>query len=529
MARSRKITTRALENSSALAILLGSIALIGAIGYGCSARRDSDEDARTLRIAVQSAPGRVDPRFGSDATSSQIGDLIFDGLLARDENMNLTSALAASWEMVSPTEYLFTLRADSKFHDGRTLSSADVAYTYNSILDPKNGSPFRAAYSSIARIETPSALKVLFILNEPDSALLGALTKGIVPARSDIHSFENHPIGTGPFEIERIDPGRAYHLRVARDSAWPDAADSRNIEKIEIKVTPDETVRILELESGRVDLIFNPSEPNLIARLSANQNLRVIDKEGTNYSYLGFNLADPILKNLLVREAIAHAIDRDSIIKYLLKDRAVKADFIFPPTSQYHALKIPTFEYNPPLARSKLDQAGYPDPDGAPMRFTLEYATSRDPMRRRIAQAIQNQLEQVGIGVEIKSYEWGTFYERIKRGQFQIYSLTWVGIVDPDILRYIFHSDSAPPAGANRSGYSNPELDRLLQAGKTTLGAERVALYQKAQTILARDLPYVSLWRMVNVAIARKKVVDVEPTVDDSFRALRRARLILDR
>jgi peptide/nickel transport system substrate-binding protein len=170
---------------------------------------------------------------------------------------------------------------------------------------------------------------------------------------------------------------------------------------------------------------------------------------------------------------------------------------------------VPTYDYDPQRSRELLDRAGYPDPDGEgpEMRFTLMFKTSQDELRKRIASALQQQLKEVGIGMNVRSYEWGTFYGDIKSGNFQIYTLSWVGVTDPDIYYYVFHSSNIPPHGANRGRYRNPVMDTLLEDARKTLDlATRKHYYARVQKILAKDSPYVSLWHYENVVVMAKNV-----------------------
>jgi peptide/nickel transport system substrate-binding protein len=169
---------------------------------------------------------------------------------------------------------------------------------------------------------------------------------------------------------------------------------------------------------------------------------------------------------------------------------------------------VTKYDYDPQRAKELLDAAGFPDPDGngPHMRFVLAYKTSTDMESIEIAQIIKEYLKQVGIGVEVRSFEWGTFFDDIKKGNFQMYSLRWIGVVDPDIFYYLFHSSSFPPNGANRGRYRNPTLDELLALSRRTADrAQRKELYSRIQKILAEDIVYTSLWYRNNLVVIREK------------------------
>jgi peptide/nickel transport system substrate-binding protein len=189
---------------------------------------------------------------------------------------------------------------------------------------------------------------------------------------------------------------------------------------------------------------------------------------------------------------------------------------------------VPRWPYDPGRAKQLLDEAGFSDPDGnGPLpRFRLSFKTTNIDLRRRIAEALKEQLQEVGIELEIRSYEWGTFYSDIKKGNFHLYSLAWVGVMDPDIFYQIFHSQSMPPAGDNRGRYHNAELDRLLDQGRaTTDAAARKLIYRRAQEIIADDLPYVPLWWWKNVVVKRPELRGFVPYPDGDLISLKSASL----
>jgi peptide/nickel transport system substrate-binding protein len=235
------------------------------------------------------------------------------------------------------------------------------------------------------------------------------------------------------------------------------------------------------------------------------------------------NLRDPRLADRRVRRALAHAIDRAAIIRTLLGGLAVEAAGLLPPAHWAHEPSAARYAHDPARARALLDEAGLVDPDGGgPLpRTSLTFKTSQNELSRRIAEVLQQQLAEVGIEMTIRSYEWGTFYADIKSGNFELYTLSWVGIVDPDIYYDVFHSASAPPAGSNRGGYANPALDRLLERGRRTMDPDaRRTIYREVQRIIADDLPYVSLWYPMNVVVLTRRVDGFVPSPSGDWSSL---------
>ncbi len=479
--------------------------------------RAEEVPPNTFVIGVETGPAMLDPRLATDAASSKAFDLLFNGLVKRKEDFSILPDLAESWEIKDKLKYVFHLRKNVKFHDGSSFTSADVKAVYDFVLNPANKSPHRGTFKVIESIETPDDHTVIFNLKEKNAPFLGSLTFAIV--KKGTETATEHPIGTGPFKLVKYK--RDEQLVFVKHKDYFEGVP--NLDGVIFKIVPDETVRTLELERGAVHTIMNPITPDLLPRFRKNENLKVVTQLGTNYSYLGFNMEDALTGDKNVREAIALAIDRKSIIEHILKGLAQPATGPISPASRFYEGDVKTYKRNLEKAKKILDEAGYKDPDGdgPQKRFTLRYSTSQNELRKRIAEVFQWQLSEAGIGIDIRSYEWGTFYADIKKGNFQMYSLTWVGIADPDIFKYIFHSSSMPPGGANRGRYRNLEIDKLTEMGAVTFGGERRDVYSKAQKILANDLPYVSLWYSVNVAVMNKRITGFTLAPDENLKSLK--------
>jgi peptide/nickel transport system substrate-binding protein len=349
------------------------------------------------------------------------------------------------------------------FHDGKELTCKDIKYTFDFIMDPANLSPFYSAFSSLKYIECLDPYTIKFILDSPYASFPFQLTRGIVPAHlGRMADFQESPVGSGPFRFVRWKKGELVYL----ESFENYGEKATNLKWIIFSIIPHTTTRLLEMKKGRIDLLQNSIPPYAVNYFKQMRGINMIIEPGINYKYIGYNLRDPILGKKKVRQAISFAIDRDSIIKYTLKGLATKARGILSPLHWAYEGNVASYDYNPEKAKSLLDDAGFKDPDGdGPMpRFRLCLKTSTNRESKEIAEVIANQLRKVGISIDRRGYEWGTFYGDIKKGNFQMYTLNWVGIYDPDIFHYVFHSRMIPPIGANRGYYSNPctspRLDR---------------------------------------------------------------------
>jgi peptide/nickel transport system substrate-binding protein len=273
----------------------------------------------------------------------------------------------------------------------------------------------------------------------------------------------------------------------------------------------------MKLLRGEIDLLQNDLAPELIGFLRGRDEVRVEKAPGVNFSYLGFNLDDPLTDKLQVRQALAHALDREEILRHLFQGGGRLATGMFPPEHWAGAPGLVPPDHDPDRARALLAEVGY----GPEHPLRLSYKTSSDPFRIRLATLIQAQLARVGIDARIQSYDWGTFFGDIKAGRFQLYGLTWVGIRTPDIFRYAFHGDSVPPEGANRGRYRNERVDGLIETTRVEPDLARQAEhYREVQSILLADLPYIPLWYEDQFLAARRAVRGYRLAPDGNYDSL---------
>lgn len=475
-----------------------------------------------LVVALPSEPQSVDPRFGTDANAARLADLLHVALTRPDRAARRVPELAARWEMADPTTLVFHLRTDFRFADGTPVTATDVRATYEAIRDPRLASPRRGALAMLSAVEAPDPTTVVMRTHEPFAPLLDATGLGILPAARAYDTGEVG-IGAGPFRLSENVPGERLVLRP--NPGYPDGPP--RLDPLVIRIVPDEMVRVLELRRGGVGFTEDAPEPEMVGWLARTPTLVVRRSAGTGFNYLVLNLRDPRLADRRVREAIALALDREGLVRFVLGGGARPASGLLAPEHwAYAPATVPG--YDPRRARRLLDRAGFRDPDGdGPLpRFRLVYKTSTQPGRRRLAEAIQAALGRVGIALDIRSYEWGTLYEDVRRGNFQLSALTWVGVGDPDLYYLAFHSTMQPPAGYNRGGYANPVMDRLTSAGRCTLDPERRRhVYARVQQRAAHDLPVVPLWWEDRVVIHVRRLRGFEPVPDGDLRGLAQARM----
>jgi len=479
--------------------------------------------AGTLVIALESAPATLDPRFATDANSSLVSALVVSGLTRIGEHAEPVPDLASEWRQLSPREYLFRLRTDARFHDGTPVTSADVAATYRSVLDPALRSPKREAVGAIESVLTPDAVTVVFQLRAVTPALLEVTTLGILPARLAATGPlpATRIVGAGPFRVAGAPSDGSVDL--ATHSGYMDGAPQ--IPRLRVRIVPDGVMRALELASGTVHLVENALDPDLLPWLGRQAGLRVQISPGTTFQYLGMNFRDPRLADVRVRRALAHGVDREGLARELMRDTVRPATGLLSPSHWAYEGAVARYPYAPEQAARLLVAAGLgPAVTDELRRFS--YKTSTVELRRRIAEVFQAELGQLGLGLDIRSYEWATFYDDIRHGNFQLYSLAWVGVSDPDVYYRIFHSTMQPPAGNNRAAYANPMMDRLLDEARRTDDRDvRRRLYAEVQRVAADDLPVIPLWWADNVVVHSRALEAFTPAPDGDLRGLAQARL----
>ncbi len=442
-----------------------------------------------IRFAVAQAPLNLDPRYATDAASERVNRLLYQSLVTFDVQSKATPSLA-SWQMLSPQHYRFTLKADiAPFHHQKPLTAEDVKATYDSLLQLTD-SPHTAEYDNIRQMQVLDALTIDIFLHAADIHFPAKMIIGILPKDliAQQHDFTHQPVGNGVFAFASWQ--RVLVLKRVKDGQM--------VRLVEVK---DPTVRVLKLLRGEADLLQGDLPPELVKHLQKEADIRVATTQGTNFSYLGLNMQDAVLQDLKVRQAIAHAIDRQAIIEQVMVDDTRLAEVILPPEHFAGNTSLTHTAYNPALAKQLLQSAGLRLP------LKLVYKTSTDAQRLRLATVLQAQMAKAGIELEIRSLDWGTFFAEVKRGNFQLYGLTWVGIRTPDIYQKVFGSQFMPPNGFNRGRYVDPILDTLLQNEDWQAVTERIHT----------QLPYIPLWYEGQTAAMRKEIEHYAPASDGNW------------
>lgn len=507
-----------------------------------SCRRKSE----AFVIALGDNIRTIDP-IGSpsvDAASERVRTLMFNSLVKKNEKFDYVGELASDIKRSDDgTIFTFVLRDGVKFHDGRLLTSADVKYTLDLLFSsnfaksasfyeavpeptPNDGSPPQKR-SLIKSVEAPDAKTVVVTLIKPWVGLLSNLVPAAIIPKDSYEMQKTRPLGTGPFKFINYDNSQQVVDLEAFPEYWEGAP---KVQLVRVRVLSDMNQLQAELTAGRVDIAPLPTSlsPDAIVLLGQDPNLQVLQFPGSNINLLTFNTSSPPLDNVRVRQAIAYAIDRESMIKSLLQGFGKIAHSILPEESwAYTPGQVYTFD--PEKSKQLLDQGGYRDPDGdgPRWRFTkpVIYKVSGSSVAgRNYAGVIQNYLKTVGVPVEIVTAEQTTVFDEVRRGNYQIFYSQWVGgNQDPIFFKDLMATSEIPTetrASRNRSRYSNRELDALLEEAVNTFDRQRaVDLYTNIQQIVSSEVPIFPLWYQANIVIARKSVgnIQVNASGDWSF------------
>ncbi|HEY2822386.1 MAG TPA: ABC transporter substrate-binding protein [Candidatus Acidoferrum sp.] len=503
-----------------LLLFVTSLLLCFITSFCSSCSSTATTNPTALTFLLESNPTNLDPRFATDAASQHIDGLLFSSLLSRDADMNLHGDLAQSWETPDPLTWIFHLRKDVRFNDGNPVTSADVKATFDFIRTPANKSAKRGAFRLVTSIDAPDPATVIFHLKEPYASFpinLVRPTTCIVPAIAGA-DFGRKLTGSGPFNF--VSQSQDDEVVIERNPKF--SGQPPKLERVRFRIVPDAIVRALELRKGSGDIEISSLTPDIIPVLVKQPTLALADRPGTNFTYLGVNLEDPILKRREVRQALAYATDRENLIKYLQHGQARVAAGILPPNHWAYEPNVTHYSVDTARAEKLLDDVGFPRQTNG-IRFAITLKTSTDEQFRVLGAALQEQWRRIGVDLELRPLEFATVLSDAIKGNFQLNLLRWVGANnDPDIFEFVFNSKRFPPDGANRGHYRNPRVDALTDQIRVEMDqSKRKVLCSEVQKILADDLPYLPLWFTDATSIHRKSLgqFDLSPTGDFDFLA----------
>lgn len=496
------------------------------LALGCQ-RPAPARDALTLLSLAE--PEHLDPRFPEDALGASLGRLVYRGLMQGDPRTFLPRPdLAERTAWRDATHLRATLRSDATFHDGSPVRAHDVVATYRSLLDPARGSRLRSTYARVLHaVEPVDDRTVEFELLRPDGTFESLLQQPILPARDadgpELRATEQGAlrfIGAGALRVRSLARAR-WEFVAARPS---DGGPAR-LRVISLHDPNTLAQRMLHGDGDVAEI-----KPELFEVFERDPRFEVASAPSAGFTYLGVHCATPTLADRRVRAAIAHAIDRERLRAGKLGRHAVRATGPIPPSHWAYAADVETYAFDPQRARQLLDAAGLTDPPGPAPRARWVLRVSSQRFATTVAHAMASMLADVGVEVDVRPSELATLFSDLRAGRFDLTFLTVPDLSDPWGLAFWFAATSipttsAPNAGGNRWRFRDPALDEALEAGARAIGPEaRRPHYQRAQHILARELPVIPLWHADVVYAVSRRYEGLEPRGDGQLDFLLRLR-----
>ena len=478
----------------------------------------TEEHDNFLHLRLKDDPSSLDPAHIVDVPGGALAAKIYNGLVRFDRDAKIIPDLASRWDITEDGRiYRFHLREGVKFTNGRKVAAEDVVYSLRRILDPEINSPrswllesvkgagafLRGESDELPGIRTSGDRVVEIELESPSGLFLNFLAMpnaSIIP-REEVEraepSFSDHPIGTGPFKLEEWKHNNRIILSANRDYFL----GSPRLSGIEYRIIPEMLTAAVEFEQGNLDIMDVPRAEYEKYTTELPWKDQILSRVGLNSYYLGFNCQKPPFNNQLLRKAFNYAIDREKIIDILLEGRAIPASGPVPP-ELLPGIIAGGYEYNPERAKELLTQAGVK----LPLKVIFLFKADREVLS--VAEVIQDYLKKVGIELVLVQREWSSFKELVNKGEFDIFYLSWWGDY-PDAENFLyptFYSGNIGPGG-NRSRFSDPEVDRLLdEASEETDQEARLKLLSATEARVVDLAPWVFLWHKKEVMVRRTRV-----------------------
>jgi peptide/nickel transport system substrate-binding protein len=463
-------------------------------------------------------PATLNPVLASDQASFNIADMVFSGLVRFDRDLNIEGCLAKSWDISKDGKLItFHLRHGVKWHDGVEFTAQDVKFTYDMYMDPKTKTAYKSLFEPIQRIEIPDRYTVKVYYREVFAPALQYWGTDIIPYHllhdKDINTaeFNRNPIGTGPYKFSKWITADRIELTANKDYFEGEPYISRYV----CRNIPDQSVQFMEMLAGTLDMMALNSDLYFTKTNSGDfvKNFNRYQIQAPGYRYVAYNEKNPLFKDKNVRKALSYAIDKDAIIKGVLRGLAKPVSGPFIPGTWAYNDKAETYAYNTLTAMTLLKKAGwapgrdgYLYKDGNKFEFTV-CTNQGNKEREEIATILQQELGLLGIKVNVRILAWNIFItEFIDKQKFDAVVMGWSTTRDPDCYE-TWHSSKTKEGEFNFISYRNPEVDRLLIAGRTTFDLKkRAAAYKRIHALIADDAPYTFLYTPLDLPAVHKRV-----------------------
>ncbi|CAB5515572.1 Heme-binding protein A [Achromobacter anxifer] len=498
-----------------LTTILSALALAG----GAMAA-DAPKPGGTLVIGSTQVPRHLNGAVQSGTATALPSSQLFASLLRYDADWKPQPYLAESWELAPDGKSLtLHLRKDALFHDGKPVTSADVAF---SVMAVKKNHPFQTMLAPVEAVDTPDPYTVVLRMSKPHPAILLALSPALMPVLpkhiyDDGQDLKNHPrnsadvVGSGPFKFKEFKPGQEIVLEKFDKFFLP---GKPYLDRIVVKINPDATNLLIGLERGDIGVLPFMTEPTILRRAKDNPAIVMTSKgyEGIGaLSWLAFNTARKPLNDVRVRQAIAYAIDKGFITKALNAGFAKPADGPIIGTSPYATPDVAKYPLDLKKSEALLEEAGFKkDGKGERLSLTVDYMPGSDVQGKNVAEYLRSQLKKVGIAVQVRaSPDFPTWAKRIASKDFDMTTDIVFNWGDPviGVHRTYLSSNIRDIIWTNTQSYSNPKVDELLeQAGTETDADKRRALYAEFQRLVTADVPIDFLTVIPYHTLSSKKV-----------------------
>lgn len=472
-------------------------------------------NASTLNLSISSSPSRINPILSSDSASSQISQWIFNGLLKYDKDGNPTVDLASSYKFETPTKLIIKIKKGVLWHDEVEVTSKDVIFTYEKIIDPKVYVSFRSNFNEVESVKALDKYTVEIIFKKPYfkalvTWMVSLLPEHILKDEENLMTskFNKKPIGTGPYKLKEFKNNADIEL-VANDDYFEGRP---KIDKILYKFIPDTNTSFLFLKQRKLDVGgLTPLQYERQINEKFKKNFKIIEQPSLAYSYLGFNLRDKKFQNKKLRQAIAYATNRKEMIDILYFGHGEICDGPFAPSSFVFDEKFKPYRYDLKKAKKLLKELGYDENNP----FSFEVITNTgNPIRANAAQILQYQLKKANINMNIRVMEWQAFLNTIVTPRkFEAILLGWNTTLMPDAYA-LWHSNSDKLGRFNLVGYRNKKIDALIDKGAGTVNREKFAkIYKEIYSTIADDLPYLFLYIPNSISVVNSQIKNIEPSV----------------
>ena len=478
----------------------------------------------TLIDATIGEPSGLIAMVAGESAAAAISSNIFNKLLKYDKNLDIEGELAESWQVSADQKtIIFKLKPNLKWADGKPLTSADVLWTWQAVIDEKTGSPYASDYQLVKKAEAPDPLTFSVTYQQAYAPALDSwsglqiLPKHLLQGQ-DLHTtaFARSPVGSSYYQLDSWTHGE--NIKLSRNAS--SVLGPAQIDKLVTRIIPDSSAQFLELMADNIDsMSLDPIKYARIipARPELKQKLALYKELGSGYTYMGFNLKHKPFDDVRVRHAINYAIDKQEIIDGVYLGLGIDIASPYKPGTRWSNPNLKSYAYDPKKAKALLKEAGFTDADGDGFLerdgkpFSFEIITNQNKEREKTAVLIQRRLKDVGIDVQIRAMEWASFISRfIKTGDFDVVVLGWGLGLDPDQFN-IWHSSQQAPGQFNFIGYNNATIDKLLEQGRLELNPDkRMKIYHEFAKVLLEDSPIVYLSAGYGLTAIHKRVKGID-------------------